>query len=186
MRKLSVFNQVSLDGYFCDAHSSMSWAHKQDPEWLAFVSENARSGGVLLFGRITYDMMAGYWPTPIALQAAPVVAERMNHLPKVVFSNTLGTATWNNTKVMKGDIGAEVEQMKREPGPNMVIMGSGTIVAQLTEAGVIDEYQVVVNPLVLGTGRTMFEGLKSPVTLALRRTRSFGNGNVVLWYERAR
>lgn len=192
MRKLSVFNQVSLDGYFCDAHGSMSWAHKQDPEWLAFTTENASGGGVLLFGRITYDMMASYWPTPMAMKTMPVVAERMNSLPKVVFSNTMATAPWNNTKILKGDIGAQVKKMKLEPGPDMVIMGSGTIVSQLTEAGIIDEYHVVLNPIVLGAGpstklgagRTMFEGVTAPVTLALKKTRAFGNGNVVLWYER--
>ena len=163
MRRLSVFNNVSVDGYFCDAHGDMSWAHRQDAEWNAFASENASGGGVLLFGRVTYELMAGYWPTPEALETLPVVAERMNSLQKVVFSSTLEPPLWENTELAKGDIEAVVERMKQEPGPDMVIMGSGTIVSQLTDARLIDEYQVVVVPVVLGSGRTLFDGVEEKV-----------------------
>ena len=178
-----VFNQVSLDGYFTDVDGDMSWAHKQDAEWNAFVAENARSGGELLFGRITYELMKSYWPTPAAAKAVPVVAERMNNLPKIVFSKTLDKAPWNNTKLVRGDLAAEIRKMKNEPGEQMVIMGSGTIVSQLTAEGLIDEYQIVVNPIVLGEGRTMFEGIKRKLNLKRTKTRSFGNGNVLLCYE---
>jgi dihydrofolate reductase len=183
MRKLTVFNQVSLDGYFTDAHGDMSWAHKQDAEWNAFAAENASGGGVLCFGRVTYDLMASFWPTPQALAISPVMAERMNNLPKIVFSNTVDKPSWNNTKVVKGDIAAEVRKMKQAPGPDMAIMGSGTIVSQLTDARLIDGYQVVVNPIVLGSGRTMFEGVKERLDLTTVKTRSFSNGNVVIWYR---
>jgi len=183
MRKLIVFNQVSLDGYFTDVDGDMSWAHKQDAEWNAFVAENAGSGGELLFGRITYELMKSYWPTPAAAKAVPVVAERMNNLPKIVFSKTLDKASWNNTKLVRGDLAAEIRKMKNEPGEQMVIMGSGTIVSQLTAEGLIDEYQIVVNPIVLGEGRTMFEGIKRKLNLKRTKTRSFGNGNVLLCYE---
>jgi dihydrofolate reductase len=184
MRTLSVFNHVSLDGYFVDGRGDMSWAHqRQDAEWNAFTSENASGGGVLVFGRVTYDMMASFWPTPAAMQSLPVVAERMNNLQKVVFSRTLDRASWSNTRLVKGDPVAELRGMKAEPGPDMVIMGSGSIVAQLSDAGVIDEYQVVVNPIALGSGRTMFEGMKRRLNLTLKRTRAFANGNVVLWYQ---
>jgi dihydrofolate reductase len=177
-----VFNQVSLDGYFVDRHGDMSWAHKQDAEWNAFAAGNASGGGRLLFGRVTYDMMAGFWSTPQALQLMPVVAEHMNSLPKVVFSRTMDTAAWRNTTLVKGDPVTEVMRMKREPGPDMVILGSGTIVSQLAQAGLIDEFQLVVNPIVLGAGRTMFEGVKDTLHLKRTGTRNFGNGNVVLYY----
>ncbi len=183
MRKLIVFNQVSLDGYIADARGDMSWAHKDDPEWNAFAAENASGGGVLVFGRITYDLMASYWPTPAALKNAPAVAEGMNRMQKVVFSRTLKQASWQNTTLVKGDIAAAVRKMKNEQGPGMVILGSGSIVSQLTQAGLIDEYQVVLNPVVLGRGKTMFEGIKEKVALKLTTTRAFGNGNVVLRYE---
>jgi dihydrofolate reductase len=183
MRKLVVFNQVTLDGYFTDLNGDMSWAHKQDPEWNAFVAENATGGGVLVFGRITYDMMASWWPTPQAIQSMPVVAEQMNQLPKVVFSRTLDQASWNNTKLVKGNLAAEVRKMKQEPGPDMAIMGSGSIVSQLAQEGLIDEYQIVVNPIVLGKGRTMFDSVTERLTLKRTKTRAFGNGNVLLCYQ---
>ena len=188
MRKLIVFNQVSLDGYFVDEHGDMSWAHRgnTDAEWQAFVTGNANSGGLLLFGRITYELMASYWPTPMALQQNPQVAERMNNLPKVVFSKTMNKAAWNNTRLVKGDLVTEIRNMKEESGVDMVIMGSGSIVAQLAPAGLIDEYQLVLIPIVLGSGRTLFKGIKEPLPLQLINSRVFGNGNVVLRYEGVR
>jgi dihydrofolate reductase len=185
MRKLTVFNHVSLDGYFTDANGDMRFAHKdnQDAEWDAFVAGNASGGGMLLFGRITYELMASFWPTRFAVENMPVVAERMNSLPKVVFSRTLDMASWNNTKLVKGDMTDEIRKMKKEPGEDMAILGSGSIVSQLAQHGVIDEYQIVVNPVALGKGRTMFDGIKERVHLNLIRTRTFGNGNVLLCYE---
>jgi dihydrofolate reductase len=111
------------------------------------------------------------------------VAEQMNDLPKIVFSRTLDHASWHNTRLVQGDPAAEVRKMKQEPGMDMVIMGSGTIVSQLTQARLIDEYQIVVIPIVLGQGRTMFEGLQERLPLKLIKMRTFGNGNVWLCYE---
>lgn len=185
MRKLIVFNHVTLDGYFTDNHGDMSWAHKQDPEWNAFVAQNASSGGELVFGRITYELMARYWPTPAAMKNSPAVAEGINKVPKVVFSKTLDKASWNNTKLVKGDLAQEVRKMKNEPGETMVILGSGSIVSQLAQAGLIDEYQMVVSPIVLGDGKTLFEGVEKKLPLKLAKSRTFGNGNVLLCYEPA-
>ncbi len=185
MRRLSVFNQVSLDGYFVDRDGDMSWAHKQDIEWGEFVAGNASGGGALVFGRVTYEMMAGAWSSLAAAKRNPAVAERMNGLPKVVFSRTLSEAAWQNTRLIKDDPVAAMRSLKQQDGPNMVILGSGTIVAQLTQARLIDEYQIVVNALVLGGGRTMFEGVADPLHLTLVQTRSFANGNVVLTYQPA-
>jgi dihydrofolate reductase len=185
MARLLVFNSVSVDGFFTDLSGDMSWAHRKDPEFEAFVSENASGGGILLFGRKTYELMESYWPTPMARQNDPVVAERMNNLPKVVFSRTLGKASWSNTKLVKGDIAAEVRKLKKESGPDLVLMGSGTIVSHFAQEGLIDEYQLVLNPIVLGKGRTLFEGVRDPFSLKLTRTRAFGNGNVLLCYQPA-
>jgi dihydrofolate reductase len=183
MRQLIVFINVSLDGYFTDSNGDMSWAHKQDAEWNAFVQENAGGGGELVFGRVTYEMMASFWPTPQAIQTMPAVAEGMNQSPKLVFSRTLDKASWNNTRFVKGDIAAEMRKMKNEPGPGMAILGSGSIVAQLAPEGLIDEYQIVVNPVALGKGRTIFDGIMDKLTLKRTKTRTFGNGNVLLWYQ---
>jgi len=175
-----------LDGYFTDKNGDMSWAHKQsDPEWDEFVEGNASGGGVLVFGRITYEMMKGFWPTPAALQHFPVVAERMNNLPKVVFSRTLAQADWKNTTLIKGNLAAEIRKMKEAPGEDMAIMGSGSIVSQLAQEGLIDEFQLVLNPIALGQGRTMFEGIKEKQAMKRTKTRAFGNGNVLLCYEPA-
>jgi dihydrofolate reductase len=186
MRKLVVFNHVTLDGYFTDAKGDMSWAHKSDPEWDAFAAENAKGGGVLLFGRVTYALMAGFWPTPAAMEMMPDVAKGMNNLPKVVFSRTMDKASWNNTKLVKSGMVEEVRKMKNEPGDSMVILGSGSIVSQLSEHKLIDEYQMVMNPIVLGKGRTMFESMKEKLMLKRTNTRTFDNGNVVLSYEPVR
>ena len=184
MGKLAVFNSVTVDGYFSGVGGDLTWAHANaDPEWNAFVSENASGGGTLLFGRITYDMMASFWPTPAAMESMPVVAKGMNELPKVVFSRTMERAEWNNTRVVNGDIAAEVRSMKKEPDADLVIMGSGSIVSQLAQEGLIDSYQIVLSPVVLGRGRTMFEGIRDQFKLRLIGTRSFRNGNVLLDYE---
>jgi dihydrofolate reductase len=185
MRKLVVFNNVTLDGYFTGVGGDFSWAHSgsDDAEFNAFVADNASGGGQLLLGRITYELMASYWPTPNAIKNDPIVAEGMNSMPKVVFSSTLDKASWSNTKLVKGDIAAEIRKLKQEPGKGMAILGSGRIVAQLAPQRLIDEYQVVVNPVVLGNGRTMFDGIKEKLTLKLTRTRTFRSGKVFLCYE---
>ena len=185
MRKLVVFNQVTLDGYFADLNGGMGWAHRDasDTEWSAFVEENAKGGGQLLFGRITYEHMASFWPTPYAIENIPVVAERMNALPKIVFSRTLDEASWENTRLVKRGMAAEIRKLKKQQGKQIAILGSGSIVSQLASEGLIDEYQIVVNPIVLGKGRTLFDDIKAMLPLKLARTRTFANGNVLLCYE---
>lgn len=187
MRKLSVFNHITLDGYFTDANGDMSFAHRTGPdaEWDAFVEGNAGGGGILVFGRRTYDMMAGFWPTPMAAQMMPAVAERMNNLPKIVFSRTMKQAAWHNTTLLTGDLADAVRRLKREAAQDMVILGSGSLVSQLTALGLIDAYQFVVDPVVLGRGRTMFETVTDKVSLRLTGSRAFGNGNVLLSYDLA-
>ena len=186
MGKVSVFNQISLDGYFTDAKGDMSWAHEggDDPEWREFVAGNASSGdGTLVFGRITYQLMAGYWPTALAAQHAPAVAEGMNRLKKVVFSRTLEEVSWSNTTLIKSDPAAAVRKMKEESGADMVLMGSGSIISLLAEEGLIDAYTFVISPLALGQGRTMFEGVTKRVNMKHTNTRTFKNGKVVVNYE---
>ncbi len=187
MRKLIAFNNVTLDGYFTGADGDFRWAHddSDDPEFSAFVAENARGGGELLFGRITYELMAAYWPTEMAMKNDPVVAERMNKMPKIVFSRTLGEASWSNSRLMNGDLASEVRRIKNASGEGIAILGSGSIVAQLAPHGLIDEYQLVLNPVILGGGRTMFEGLNNRPKLKLTQSRSFNNGKIFLRYAPA-
>jgi len=184
MRKLIVFNNLSIDGRFVDRDGNMDWAREgNDEEFNAFSSENAKGGGTLLFGRVTYELMASFWPTRQAIEIFPVVAERMNSAPKVVFSRKMAKASWNNTMLVKGDIVAEVRKMKNEPGEGMVILGSGSIVSQLAPEGLVDEFQIVLNPVALGGGRSMFDGIEERLSLKLTRSRVFRNGKIFLCYE---
>jgi dihydrofolate reductase len=185
MRKLIAFNHITLDGYFVGASGDMSWAYvgNDDLEYAAFVAGNASGDGQLVFGRVTYELMAGYWPTTMADQHDPVVAEKMNSLSKIVFSRTMEKAEWNNTKLIKGDLVSETRQMKNEPGPDMTILGSGSIIAQLAADNLIDEYQIVLDPVALGKGRSMFEGMPKMLKVKLIKTRTFNNGKIFLSFE---
>lgn len=187
MRTLSVFESLSLDGYFTDAGNDMSWAYAgaDDPEFAEFTAANAEGGGALVFGRVTYQMMAGWWPTPAAAQAMPVVAERMNSLPKIVFSRTLKRADWSNSTLIRKDPVAAIRRFKGEAGPDMVILGSGTIVALLARAGLIDEYQFVYVPVTLGAGRTVFGGTNAQLKMKLLEQRAFKNGKLFVRYAPA-
>jgi dihydrofolate reductase len=187
MRKLAAFDSVTMDGYFSGPNGDLSWAHRpeKDSEFESFVANNAKGGGMLVFGRKTYEMMKSYWPTEEARKRDPVVAERMNQLPKVVFSRTMDKADWNNTKLVKGDLPGEIRKLKNESGDGMVILGSGSIVSQLAEEGLIDEYQFVVVPVVIGEGRTLFDGTKKKIPMKLKSSQTFRNGNVFLRYEPA-
>jgi dihydrofolate reductase len=131
-------------------------------------------------------MMAGFWPSSQALSNQPVVAARMNATPKIVFSRTLAHADWNNTELKNpADLAAEMRGLKARPGEGMVILGSGMLVAQLAQAGLVDEFQVVVNPLALGGGRSLFAGANGPLPMQLLESRAFRNGKVLLRYAPA-
>jgi dihydrofolate reductase len=185
MQTITVFNHVSLDGYFCDSDSDMSWAHQQDAELAEFTNENATGGSTLMFGRVTYQMMAGFWPTPAARQMMPIVAERMNRAPKIVFSRTLSGATWNNTRLINNDVAGATRALKGEEGEGITVMGSGSIVSQLAEAGLIDNLGLMVNPIVLGKGRTLFESVTKRIHFKQTNSRVFKNGLIFLSYEPA-
>ena len=184
MRTITVFNMISLDGFIADAKGDMQWAHKQDPEQDAFSSENASGDGILLFGRKTYEMMNAFWPTPAAAQAMPKVAEGMNARPKIVLSRSLEKATWNNTTIAKGDVAALVKKWKSEAGPDITVLGSGSVVAQLAQANAIDRLAFLVCPIVLGEGLSMFAGLRDRLNFGLTSSRAFANGNVSLVYDK--
>jgi dihydrofolate reductase len=183
MRKLSVFNLMTLDGYVSGVDGDISW-HNVDAEFNDYAVQTTRMGHTLLFGRVTYELMTRYWPTPEALKKDPIVAEHMNSAPKVVFSRTLKEALWNRTRLVSDDILAEIRRMKEQPGKDLTILGSGSIVAQATQADLVDEYEILLNPVILGKGKTMFDGVKERLKLRLTGSRTFANGNVLLHYAR--
>lgn len=185
MPVISSFISISLDGCYADAEGDMSWAHTQDPEQAEFTSGNAKGGGALVFGRITYEMMASFWPTPAAAEMMPDVAAQMNALPKIIVSRTMKSAGWRNSRIVSADLVGELSRLKAGKGPDMTILGSGSIVAQVATAGLLDELQVMLVPVALGAGKRLFDGI--PRSLAWRRdnSRQFSNGNVFISYKPA-
>jgi dihydrofolate reductase len=182
MRKLSVFNLMTLDGYIAGQDGDISW-HNVDKEFQELAEKASNSGNILLFGRVTYELMMRYWPTPEAIKNDPIVAQGMNNSEKIVFSRTMNKADWNNTKLVKDNMLMEIRKLKQGSGKDMTVLGSGNVVSQLAQERLIDEFQILLNPVVIGKGKTMFEGVKDRFSLKLTKTRVFGNGNVLLNYE---
>jgi dihydrofolate reductase len=182
MRKLTVFNFVTLNGYFKGPKGDISW-HRHGAEENEYAAEGLKSGSTLLFGRVTYEMMASFWPTPDAIKRDPIVAEGMNNADKIVFSRTLNKVEWKNTTLVKDNIAEEIKKMKRMPGKDMTLLGSGSIVTQLAEQGLIDEYQIMVDPVVIGDGTPIFKDIKHKLDLKLTTTRIFRSGVVLLCYQ---
>jgi dihydrofolate reductase len=181
MGKIIVFNFITLNGFFEGKGKDSSW-HVHGQEENEFAVEMLNKGGTLLFGRVTYEMMAGYWTSDFALQNDPKVAEGMNRAEKIVFSRTLQKADWNNTRLIRDNILEELRKLK-ESGEEMAVLGSGSIVTQLAENNLIDEYQIMVDPVVLGEGTSIMQGISRKINLKLKDHRVFKSGVVLLIYE---
>ncbi len=182
MRKLFVFNLVTLGGYFEGPNKDISW-HNVDSEFNDYAIDMLNSVGTLLFGRVTYELMANYWPIPDAIKNDPIVAGKMNSLPKIVFSKTLKKVAWNNTRLVTDNIEDEIQKIKKRPGKDIALLGSGSIMSEFAQRGLIDEYRIMVNPIVVGDGTPLFKGIKHRLDLKLTYSRTFRNGNVLLYYE---
>ncbi len=151
MRKLTAFLFISLDGYYKGINEDISW-HIHGGDEIKFSEKSLQSRNILLFGRVTYEMMAGFWTTPEAKKTLPVVAEGMNNCEKIVFSNTLTKADWQNSRVVSGDIISEMRKLKSGSGGDMTILGSGTILTRFADAVLLDEFQILIDPVALGKG----------------------------------
>lgn len=186
MRKIVVFNLVSLDGYFAGPKGDIDW-HNTDREFGKFAEEQTSEFKTLIFGRVTYELMKSYWPTPQAIKDDPIVAKVLNTAPKIVFSKTLEkveeTPVWKNVTLFKEINPEEIKRLKTQPGGDMTILGSGTIVQTFTNLSLIDEYRLLVNPVILGRGKPMFNNVKDRLQLKLLKTRNFKSGNVLLSYS---
>ncbi len=186
MRKLIVFELVSIDGFFARPNGEMM-EHNYDDEMGAHSIEQLKSLGTLIFGRTTYELMASYWPTQSGVKSEPIVARIMNAIPKIVFSETLKKVKdgplWKNVTIFHEIKPEEIIKMKEQEGEDIAIFGSGTIVQQFTNLGLIDEYRLIVNPLILGNGKPLFKDIKNKLNLKLLNTRLFKNGNVLLCYQ---
>ncbi len=171
---------VSLDGFFAGPKGEIDWFVWDDTLKDMSISTLGRVD-TLLFGRVTYEMMASYWPT--AKEDDPVIVKAMNALPKIVFSSSLQKADWNNTRLVSAINREEIVKMKQQPGKDIVIYGSGSIVSTFAHAGLIDEYLLIVNPVVLGRGKPLFTGFTHTLNLRLLKATTLGSGNVLLRYE---
>jgi dihydrofolate reductase len=184
MRNLYVFNMISLDGFFEGPNQDIGW-HQVDEEFNAFAEQQLAETDLILFGRVTYLGMASFWPTPLALETDPVIAGMMNRIRKVVISRTLDKAEWNNTRLINGHVPEEVTKLKQQPGKEIAVFGSANLAASLMSMRLIDEFRIIINPVVLGKGTPLFQNVAVPGRLTLLRTRTFGNGNVLLCYRPA-
>ncbi|MGE5074133.1 MAG: dihydrofolate reductase family protein [Anaerolineae bacterium] len=185
MRRVLFFMMVSLDGYFEGEQREIDW-HNTDEEFNDFATAQLNEVDTLLFGRVTYELMAAYWPTESAIRDDPVVAEKMNGLEKIVFSKTLANSEWQNTRLVKQHFAAEVMRLKQQTGKDLIIFGSSGLAVSFLEHSLLDELRIMVNPVVLGRGKPIFRGINDRLSLKLVRVRPFLSGNVLLSYEPVR
>ncbi len=189
MRKIAVFNHVTIDGFFAGPKVEIEWFKviKKDDEWDKYTHGQAKSGSTLMFGHTTYEMMKSYWPTPDAIKSDPGMAKVVNNNPKIVISRTLESVeegpNWKNIRILNEIRPEEILKLKQKE--NITIMGSGTIVQQLANFGLIDEYSLVAVPVILGAGKPLFKDVRK-MNLKLLEARAFKNGIVLLRYQQIR
>jgi dihydrofolate reductase len=182
MRKLFSFNMMTLDGFFEGPDQEIDW-HNVDEEFNEFAAEQLGTIDVILFGRVTYQGMASYWPTPFATENDPVIAAQMNSFPKIVVSHTLQKAEWNNTRLIKDNVAEEISKLKQQPGKDLALFGSANLLSTLMQMDLIDEHRIMVNPVILGNGHPLFKSTTGRLDLKLLKARTFRSGNVLLYYE---
>ena len=178
MRQLIMWNLITLDGFFEGRKKwELDWHEYVWGEELERLSiEQTKSADMILFGRVTYEGMAAYWPS-----AKGEVADIMNSIPKVVFSNTLERADWNNTRLVKGRAEDEVAKLKKQgSGGDMFVFGSADLSSSLIRAGLFDEYRLCIVPMVLGGGTPLFKPAPERVRMNLLETRQLKTGGVIL------
>jgi dihydrofolate reductase len=181
MRKIFWFEMATLDGYHETLESSLDW-HTVDDEFQDFAFRQLGEADTLLFGRRTYEHMAGFWPTAAGPAAQADIAEAMNRLPKVVVTTTLTAADWAPTTIISADVEGELGRLKAKPGADIALIGSSALAASLLGLGLIDELRIMVNPVVLGRGHAQLGGADR-TELRLTGVREFRSGNVLLTYE---
>jgi dihydrofolate reductase len=180
MRRIIASEMVTVDGFFSGPGGELDW-FVQDEQLDGFAMDVTDSVDTILYGRATYQMMATYWPS-----APGSFAEWTNRVPKLVFSSTLDETPWgrwDTARPLSGPLADEVAKLKDQPGGDMVIYCSGSIVQELSRLGAIDEYRLVVNPVLLGVGRPLFDGRGEKRTLRLIDSVSWPSGCVALTYQ---
>jgi dihydrofolate reductase len=187
MRKLVLFMHVSLDGFAADPNRGLGWI-SYDSDLQQYADGIVASVGSPVYGRVTYELMAGYWPgvlaDPNADPRSKAHAQWVDKATKIVFSKTMKKADWNNTIVINDNITEEINKLKQQPGKDLVIFGSPGLAHSFMELDLIDEYQLTLNPVLLGTGIPAYEKIKNKTNLKLVKATPLKNGVVGLHYTR--
>jgi len=185
MRKIIVSNVVTLDGFFEGTNRELDW-FVTGKEFFEYAGNLLKEVDAILFGRITFEQMAAYWPN--TTDDDPLITEKMNSLQKIVISKSLENINsfavkWNNSTFIHNDLEEEIHKLKQQLGKDIVIFGSGMLVSSLTNAGLIDKYNIIVTPVILGKGNPLFKGLNKKLNLKLINTKTLGSGVVILSYK---
>jgi dihydrofolate reductase len=186
MRKIITTTWVTLDGFIAGPNEEMDWVIV-DEEMSQYEDDVVSAADTLLLGRVTYQSFAGSWPyvpdNPAAPPGEKEYARKLNAMRKIVFSKTLPTVEWNNSSLVKEVLPEAITKLKHEPGGDMLIYGSASIVQTLTNHGLIDEYQLLVHPVVLGSGKPLFRDIRDRRKLQLVKTKTFSSGVIGLYYQ---
>lgn len=197
MRRIVAFDRVTADGYFAGPDGNLDWV-VPEPELDKAAAEGLSGTGTILFGRRTYEMFEGFWPHALDDSAtasdphAPgrrspeirAMAVWINEAVKVVFSRTRKDVAWKNSRLLHELDPREIESLKKQPGTDIMVFGSGSIVSELTRHGLIDEYRFVVGPVLLGSGLSLVRGISKRSRLDLLEAKAYPSGNVMLRYGR--
>jgi dihydrofolate reductase len=188
MRKIIVSLNITIDGFIAGPDCELDWHFENwAPDMAAFLCEQLSMADTILLGRITYCAMAGYWPGKSADLSLPrediAFADMMNNYQKVVVSSTLTRAIWNNTHMVTGNIRQAIGTLKRLPGKNIIVYGSGQLVTSLIRLNLVDEYVLWMHPLILGKGKPLFKGIKDRLNMRLENIKTFQSGVVALHYR---
>jgi len=185
MRKIILMMSVSVDGFIEGPNGELDW-HSVGDEFHSHVDEQLGAMSAFLSGRVVYELMAGYWPmadsNPSCTRRVAEFARIWREMPKIVFSRTLERAEWNTT-VVREVVPEQIRELQAQPGGDMVVSGA-LLGAAFMEHDLIDEYRIYVHPIVIGRGKPLFRPSAQKIALRLGETRTFGNGVVLLRYER--
>lgn len=182
MRKLVVNMMQTLDGYIEGPNGELDW-HNVDEEYNDFSIEQLNKTDTLLFGRKTFELMQQYWTSEQALNDDPIVAEKMNNIQKIVCSTTLQTTNWNQTTLINCEINETISELKNQPGKEIMIFGSAQLASSLAQSNLIDEFRIILTPVCIGGGKTLFGVLPKNIHFQLIQTHEFCSGKLLLHYK---
>jgi dihydrofolate reductase len=182
MATLTSFTFITLNGFHKGENDDIGW-HQHGGEEAEYSVENLKSNDILLFGRVTYDLMRSFWPTEMAYQLYPDVAKGMNEAEKWVVSKRLKSADWTNTTIIHENLIEKMVGHKQSSQKNITLLGSGSVLQQLADANLVDEYQIMIDPVFIGKGEPILGNLNNHLRLELTKSSVFKSGTILLSYS---